>query len=724
MKEWFTPAEFAAAELPEVPQTKRGVAKLAERQDWDSAVTVDGRELSRRRSGRGGGREYHYRVLPKCAQVALVAQAHKDGEMLLSASATATIEPEPEGFTEKDALRRDAKLEILSAFDAYVAKTGLPIKAAEHSFCIQYNADDAGLPDWVKTAKPSVGARTLARWRKARRAGRLHQLAGQYASRKGSGVLHRANSGEVATFIAALIVRQPHLTGGHVRDLMRDKFGETLSLPEGEKPIPPLRTIQRFMSDWKAEHQGALLRLTDPDRYKSKLKAVGHDMNAHATAPNMLWEIDASPADVLTLDGRYSLYVVVDIYTRRMMALVTKTPRTQAALLLVRRAITAWGVPETLRTDNGSDFVSHAFKRALNALAIQQDITPPFSPERKGTVERAIGTMQRGLMPLLPGFVGHSVADRKKIEARKAFAERLGESDDKAFCVDLTSLELQDLIDRWVAKRYEHAAHKGIEGETPFERAANWSGTVRRIENERALDILLAPVAGRDGFRVVMKQGIKLDGGWFIHPDLEPGERVLCRQDPEDLGRLYVFAEEAERFICVAECPERLGIDPAAAVARVKAVQKKRMAEEVEPLRREIRKIKPRDLVEGVLRVSEQDNAALVAFPKPAEGHNTDELAAAAEAAIEGPPRPRQWSPEEDANYAALVAEIEAGPAPDPTQEGPRDRFERWLDVDARVTAGTAGDDERAWWASYQETAEFRAERDVAEEFGLISKAG
>ena len=46
---------------------------------------------------------------------------------------------------------------------------------------------------------------------------------------------------------------------------------------------------------------------------------------------------------------------------------------------------------------------------------LAQDITAPFSPEQKGLVERNIGTLQRGLMTLLPGFIGHSVKDRKQI---------------------------------------------------------------------------------------------------------------------------------------------------------------------------------------------------------------------------------------------------------------------------------------------------------------------
>ena len=56
---------------------------------------------------------------------------------------------------------------------------------------------------------------------------------------------------------------------------------------------------------------------------------------------NEVWQIDASPADMLTTDGRFTLYVCEDIYSRRLISLVTKTPRAAAVGLLIRKAILA-----------------------------------------------------------------------------------------------------------------------------------------------------------------------------------------------------------------------------------------------------------------------------------------------------------------------------------------------------------------------------------------------
>ena len=61
---WLTAAEIAAATLPDFPITKRGINKIANRENW----------VSRPRLGRGGGKEYNITSLPVKAQKALIKQ--------------------------------------------------------------------------------------------------------------------------------------------------------------------------------------------------------------------------------------------------------------------------------------------------------------------------------------------------------------------------------------------------------------------------------------------------------------------------------------------------------------------------------------------------------------------------------------------------------------------------------------------------------------------------
>jgi hypothetical protein len=54
--------------LPDLPTTKRRVNSLAERFNWRAQP-----DFARRRSGRGGGWEYSWRLFPSRAQAALLA---------------------------------------------------------------------------------------------------------------------------------------------------------------------------------------------------------------------------------------------------------------------------------------------------------------------------------------------------------------------------------------------------------------------------------------------------------------------------------------------------------------------------------------------------------------------------------------------------------------------------------------------------------------------------
>ncbi|OYX83438.1 MAG: hypothetical protein B7Y75_05370 [Azorhizobium sp. 35-67-5] len=117
-------------------------------------------------------------------------------------------------------------------------------------------------------------------------------------------------------------------------------------------PLPPLRTFQAALKLWKEVHRVDLTALTDPDGFKNRYRHSGTGSLAHIRRPNQLWQIDASPIDMLCVDGRYSIYVAIDIFTRRILVYVTRTPRSEAVCLLMRRAILAWGVPEEVKTDN------------------------------------------------------------------------------------------------------------------------------------------------------------------------------------------------------------------------------------------------------------------------------------------------------------------------------------------------------------------------------------
>ena len=114
------------------------------------------------------------------------------------------------------------------------------------------------------------------------------------------------------------------------------------------------------------------------------------------------------------------------------------------------------------------------------------------------------------------GFIGHSVADRKIIEQRKAFDKRLGATDEALYDVDMDFAEFQEWSDIWAQDMYGRDQHSALKKRTPFEVAAAYAGPIRKIEHEAALDVLLAPIASNGGMRTVTKQGVRVDGAYYL----------------------------------------------------------------------------------------------------------------------------------------------------------------------------------------------------------------
>jgi transposase InsO family protein len=643
MREWFSPQELADLALREFPTSKRGWNEFIDAHDWLSQ-----KGKVRRREGSGGGFEYHISLLPAAARLELATREVAASEVPFAAAAEAAADPQAEALTSTAREARDARLALLAAVDTFCCDARMSKRDGEPAFCRRYNNGEFDIAPWIRAAVKKVSPRTLQIWRSAVRSGAPSRLGvDRGAARRGKGRLATAEGGEVKRHILALVAHQPHLTADHVRECVAAKFPAFAP--------PPVRTVRHFLADLKRTEGALLAKITNPDAFKSRFRLSG--VKSHPVSRlNELWQIDASPADALCVDGRHSLYVCVDIFSRRLSVQVTRTPRAESVALLMRRAILAWGVPERVKTDNGSDFKAKSTQRLFASLQIETEASTPFSPEQKGHVERAIGTLQRDLMPLLPGFIGHSVKDRKVIEERKAFSARLGESDAEAFCVELKAAELQRLCNEWADNRYAHRPHEGLAGATPFAVAAGYPGKLKRIDDVRALDLLLAPIAGKDGLRTVGKTGLRIDHSHYIFAGKMPGAPVFVRMDPADMGRAYVFEPDGETYLGEAVCPELAGVDPAQAVARARAEQKKLLEEGAKTLRADMRKIKPRDLAQAVLGRAEEKAAKIVAFPRAHDAYATPALDAAGEALRLPPPAPALPSPDE---ARALMAQYE-----------------------------------------------------------------
>ncbi|MBM1954134.1 DDE-type integrase/transposase/recombinase [Sulfitobacter pseudonitzschiae] len=698
-------ADAAAAGLmPGLPTAKRRVNELAVRERWAETG------LGRVREGRegGGGLEYHIDVLPAPARAAWLASHLSVAAQDLRPVVTDTAIDQT----------ADARTVLLNLVQKFQLENALPQTAADAMFAELFTSGSIALPKWIKEAVPSVSARSIARWRKASIEGASTSPRGRP---KGSGILDVAHDGEVRAMILAAIAKQPFLSAKHVRILVKDKFGKCLTTvctktgAEKTVALPTIRVFQTVITRWKAEFRNELMRLTNPDGYRSHIRfsATGSQT---AQRLNEIWQIDASPADVMLKGGRYSIYLAVDVYSRRAIVLVSKTPRASAVGLLVRKCIMTWGVPEKIHTDNGSDFTAKQTKRLFAALQIEVELSDAYEPTDKGIVERTIGTYQRDIA-VCPGFIGHSVADRKIIEQRKAFDKRLGATDETLYDVDMDFAEFQEWSDIWAADMYGRDQHAALKKRTPFEVAASYAGPIRKIEHEAALDVLLAPIASNGGLRHVTKQGVRVDGAYYLPMSAMPGDEVLVRMDPADMGRIMLFDPETESYLGEALNADLAGLNPAEVIAKAKAMQRAFEDEKLTDIRRASRKIGKRDVADAMRRDAAEKASVMVAFPKAREIYTTPALEAARDASQLRPAEAQQSRVSDDA-LAAIRAEHKRTAEVLVKPETPKERFRRFLVLEQRIKAGEPVlPEEQKALEAYQRQPEYIGHMKIFEDF-------
>jgi len=592
-------------------------------------------------AGRGGGVVYPVATLPEDVRLALARQASSDAAEAGRAVAarldlTATLDARADDARREEALadlpslddpaqaRMAARLDLLTRLATFQRTLGVALRPAAERFAVAYTRGDVDVPPHVRTAVgESVSWRTLVRWHEANRATGPAALGGSYGRRGRRVYLSAVESdSDVHDFVVAMIAETPHVTARHIEMGLEARF------PESARP--GLRAIERFIARWKKDHASLFLRISNPDAWRSKHMVGFGSASEGVVRLNQRWEMDSTPADVLLADGkRHTILGCIDVFTRRLVLYVSRTSRGTAVAATLRRALLAWGVPEEVKTDNGADYASDYVRVVVDGLGIRQTLCTPFSPWEKPHIERALGTFSHGLMEMAAGYVGHSVADRKAIEARRSFADRLMKRGEVVE-VRMTPEEMQQFCDDWTARIYEHEVHGGLKT-TPFKAAALWREPVRRITNERALDVLLQTAPG-DGTRKVQKKGLMIDGAVYLHEELGAlvGEHVSVRYDEADLGRVFVFTLDGA-FVCCAENPERTGISLADVAARAKTKQRTILAEGLREIKALQREVKPSTIVVEILE-SRSFADGLRVLPPPSEAHETAALAAAAEA--------------------------------------------------------------------------------------------
>lgn len=219
--------------------------------------------------------------------------------------------------------------------------------------------------------------------------------------------------------------------------------------------------------------------------------------------PNQLWQTDLFTFMLKRQNRRVYLVAFMDDHSRFLTGYGLYASQSSALVLeVVRAAVAAYGPPQEILTDNGSQYVTwrgkSAFTRELEKRGIRQIVARPHRPQTLGKIERFWGTLWR---ECIEAAVFLDMEDARR---------RIGH-----------------FIDYYNFQR----PHQGIDGLVPADRffgaAPEVLATLRRRVAANALELARNGVA-KAPFYVTGRIG---DRAFSVHAE---GERMILKREGQE----------------------------------------------------------------------------------------------------------------------------------------------------------------------------------------------
>jgi putative transposase len=149
--------------------------------------------------------------------------------------------------------------------------------------------------------------------------------------------------------------------------------------------------------------------------------AAAKEYHTKTTRPHQMWATDASYFRVVGW-GYYYLVTVMDDYSRFILAWKLQKDMSANSLIeVVQEAVDATGMTDVpvedrtkLLSDNGSGYVSRAFRDYLHLVGIGHILSAPFHPQTNGKVERYQQSLKQEVNQLpyeAPSQLDKAIAD-------------------------------------------------------------------------------------------------------------------------------------------------------------------------------------------------------------------------------------------------------------------------------------------------------------------------
>ena len=462
--------------------------------------------------------------------------------------------------------------------------------------------------------------------------------------------------------------------------------------------LPSARSLRRFIADFHKKNPALISLIRNPDEFKNSFRASLGTMSKKAEYAHHMWEIDTTPADVMTRDGRKAVLGIIDRYSRRTRFMVCKSESAQSVRRFLIDTIRAWGVmPTMIFTDQGSGFINKSIRSALEILGIELKALPPGRPDLKPFIERAFGTWTRQRAEIMPGFIGHNVAEAQVLRARAR--ARTGKP---VIDVQMSADDLQAALDNWADGPYYQRTHSELKM-SPMAKEQGSHRLAARAPDEQTLTKALSALVGP---RLVGKRGIVWNGGRYWSADCAAymGRAVIVRRDEEDLGALFIFDAEDKRFIGTAINVQRSGLSEQEFARQARADQAQLLKAQRAELLAKQRRFKPEQAAMNVLMADAIAAGKLTSLPVASATRSTPVLAEAGDAA-----------PAKKSRRTRKASAPQQSGSTNPTSWAEMNIGQRVAHVDALLAAherGEAVDAAEVDWARrFTQSTHYRAEK-------------
>lgn len=282
--------------------------------------------------------------------------------------------------------------------------------------------------------------------------------------------------------------------------------------------------------------------------------------SSYADSPLEVYEIDHTRLDFIVVDEETGLEVdrpwltlVIDRFSRCIAGFYIgfEPPSHATVAAALKHAIMpktnlhgsingnwpVYGIPKMLVVDNGLEFHGKALKELCAEIGMSISFCPRKKGWAKGTVERAVGTLNRNLSEMVPsGRTFHSVAER-------------GDYDSGANAsVSLDAVRIA--AEKYIVDVYHETYHRGIHCK-PLQR---WVEYVNDVDIPLPADPgEFDAISGNIESRKVFHYGVEINNATYNSPELMKYRdyfkgKATIRWNTNDLGHIHVLVPDGPRL--------------------------------------------------------------------------------------------------------------------------------------------------------------------------------